>query len=141
MFMGWGKRSQDSEQAYLTPPAIKDKYADWFDPCPHPRPEGFDGLEVDWGEKAFVNPPWRNIRPWVEKAMAQSKQGCCVHMLLAVVTSTRVFHDLILPNAKIEFIRGDVKYWNVKSGKIAKFPSMFVVFEAQTSPACPDVSA
>ena len=103
----------------MTPPAIKDKYADRFDPCPHPRPEGFDGLEVDWGEKAFVNPPWRNIRPWVEKAMAQAKKGCCVHMLLAVVTSTRVFHDLIFPNAKIEFIRGDVKYFNVKSGKVA----------------------
>ena len=73
----------DKEQLFLTPKSIMSKYATFFDPSPHPRPDGFDGLRVDWGEHAFVTPPWGNIRPWVEKAILEREKGCCVHMLIA----------------------------------------------------------
>jgi hypothetical protein len=46
---------------YLTPPDLKRRiYGKWdlnFDPCPYPRPE-WDGLEVPWEGRAFVNPPY-----------------------------------------------------------------------------------
>ena len=62
------KKAAPTEQVYLTPLHIKGHYADWFDPCPHPHPP-WDGLELSWGDRAFCNPPWCNIRPWVEKAL------------------------------------------------------------------------
>ena len=69
----------DKEQIFLTPESIMSKYEGWYDPCPHPRHSGFDGLEVAWGQKAFVNPPWGNIRPWVEKALLERGKGCCAY--------------------------------------------------------------
>ena len=49
------------DQICLTPPHIKDLYSAWSDPCPYPTPL-WDGLEVEWGEKTFCNPPWRKIK-------------------------------------------------------------------------------
>ena len=48
---------------WATPPDMMDKlHAEFcfdFDPCPHPRPEGFDGLAVPWG-----NTIWYNFLKW-----------------------------------------------------------------------------
>ena len=74
------KKAAPTQQVYLTPEDIKSRYTDWFDPSPHPRP-AWDGLQVSWGERAFCNPPWCNIRPWVEKALQERDKGCVVHML------------------------------------------------------------
>ena len=91
-----------------------------FDPCPLGGEKSFDGLSVDWGNRNYVNPPYSNVRPWIEKAL---KGKLCV-LLLKVDTSKRVFHDLILPNAsEIRFLKGRIKF----TGKPAPFPSMLVV--------------
>lgn len=40
-----------------------------LDPCP--LKADFDGLQLDWnGRRVFCNPPYSEIRPWVEKAVA-----------------------------------------------------------------------
>ncbi len=65
---------------WLTP---KDLYAKLdaefhfdFDPCPHPRPEGFDGLTCDWGKSNYVNPPFgRGFSAWINKALAEAGKG------------------------------------------------------------------
>ena len=118
----------DKEQIFLTPASIMSKYEGWLDPCPHPRPSGFDGLQVDWGEKAFVNPPWGNVRPWVEKALLERRKGCCVHMLIAAKPTTRVFHDLIFPNAEVEWLRGSVPYHRLTDGTTVSLESCLVKF-------------
>ena len=121
----------DQEHILLTPCSILAQYEGWFDPCPHPRPEGFDGLQMSWGEKAFVNPPWRDVRPWVEKALLESGEGCCVHMLLAAKPTTRVFHHLIFPNAEVEWIRGRVPYHRVRDGKTLSLESCLIKLAAK----------
>mgnify|MGYP001464948791 CR=1 FL=1 len=124
-----------TQQVYLTPQDIKGRYTDWFDPCPHPRPV-WDGLQVSWGEHAFCNPPWGNIRPWVEKALQERERenGCVVHMLLPPATSTATWHDLIFPQAtRIIFLRRYTPYLRVSDGKTVAMPSCIVTFDGQTS--------
>jgi hypothetical protein len=48
------------DRAIITPPEfmaeLDAEFHFDFDPCPHPRPAGFDGLKVDWGRANYVNP-------------------------------------------------------------------------------------
>tara|TARA_R110002126_G_scaffold205608_2_gene352929 strand:+ start:1024 stop:1452 length:429 start_codon:yes stop_codon:yes gene_type:complete len=109
-----------------------------FDPCPINRPDGWDGLKMDWGQVNFINPPYsRKLKEaFVLKAIEESKKGKLCVMLLPVSTSTKLFHDHIKPNAKkIEFIKGRVKFIGVNSfgekvtTKCGMHDSMIVVFD------------
>ena len=44
-----------------------------FDPAPHPRPQGFDGLSpgTPWGKCNFLNPPFESLEPWVNRALEE----------------------------------------------------------------------
>ena len=72
---------------WVTPPEVMSQLdAEFhfdFDPCPHPRPEGFDGLVVPWGKRNWVNPPFMGgMVAWARKAVAEWKQGkLCVCMI------------------------------------------------------------
>lgn len=72
---------------WRTPPdmmmKLQDQYNFDFDPCPYPRPEGFDGLTVEWGERNWVNPPFTGgIMKWIRKAVAECKRGKISVMIL-----------------------------------------------------------
>lgn len=49
---------------WLTPPDLYAKldqeFAFDFDPCPYPRPEGYNSLVEEWGTSNYVNPPFSN---------------------------------------------------------------------------------
>lgn len=56
----------DGKHYWLTPPELYARLdAEFgpfdFDPCPHPLPEGFDGLTCEWGQRNYVNPPFGSI--------------------------------------------------------------------------------
>ncbi len=65
---------------WLTPPEVyaeldKEFHFD-FDPCPHPRPEGFDGLTCEWGKSNYCNPPFgKGWAKWVDKAILEASKG------------------------------------------------------------------
>ncbi len=96
-----------------------------FDPCP---PDAdFNGLEIEFKKRNFINPPYDQQKLWVKKAYEESlKNKICV-LLLPVRTDTKLFHELILPYAKeIRFIKGRLKFQQYKNS--APFPSMIVIF-------------
>jgi site-specific DNA-methyltransferase (adenine-specific) len=83
------------------------------DPCPLYGAENTnDGLVRDWGTSTFLNPPYSNPTPWVEKAYKESLKGKIVVGLLRGDTSTRWFHEWVLGKAEIRFIRGRLKFNN-----------------------------
>jgi hypothetical protein len=65
---------------WLTPPdllrQLNNEFHFDFDPCPYPRPDAFDGLAAEWGERNWVNPPFTGgVMAWVRKAMEQRARG------------------------------------------------------------------
>ena len=114
-----------------TPDWLMKIFEGWFDPCPD-NPVS-DGLKIDWKDKTYVNPPYSNPLPWVEKAIEESKKGKTIVMLLKVDTSTRWFAKLNEAKAKIFWLNGRIKFKNQETKlqqsqwKPAGFPSMLVV--------------
>lgn len=122
-------------QNWKTPKAFYEKLdAEFhfdFDPCP-PDPT-FDGLTVAWGQRNFVNPEYKYIKYWVEKAYTEWQKQKLVVMLIPSRTDTKVFHDYFWDSNKhqpywkieIRFIKGRLKFDEHKNS--APFPSMLVV--------------
>ena len=96
-----------------------------LDPCPlGGTDDGLAQLFCPWGgHRVFCNPPYRNQRPWLERA---NEADLAVYLIPAR-TDTRIFHDIILPTAReIRFIKGRLTFGNALHP--APFPSMVVVF-------------
>ncbi len=85
-----------------------------------------DGLKIEWGDKTYVNPPYSNPLPWVEKAIEENKKGHMIVMLLRVDTSTKWFAKLIEAKAQILWINGRLKH---HTGSSANFASMLVILK------------
>ena len=116
--------SQIVKDSYKSDEWILKMFEGWYDPCPlNDNPE-VDGLQIDWKDKTYVNPPYSNPLAWVEKAIEESNKGKMIVMLLRVDTSTKWFAKLIEAKAKIMWINKRLKH---HTGKPANFPSMLVV--------------
>jgi phage N-6-adenine-methyltransferase len=99
-----------------------------FDPCPaNPKT---NGLESDWGNINFVNPPYgKEIIRWIHKGYQESLKGKTVVFLLPSRTDTRWWHSYIMKADEIRFIRGRLKFDDQKNP--APFPSAIVVFRSK----------
>lgn len=93
-----------------------------------------DGLKQEWKGVVWMNPPYgREIGKWIEKASLESNRGgVIVVALLPARTDTRWFHDFIYNKAKVEFVKGRLKFGNSKNS--APFPSMIVIFNPTQPP-------
>ena len=107
------------------------------DPCPlRNNIDKFNGLTFEWGQRNFINPPYsRKLKEaFIKKAYTESQKGKLCVMLLPVSTSTKIFHEIILPNAEIRFLQGRVKFegYNSKgelvTDKTGMHDSMVVIF-------------
>lgn len=118
------KKSASLNPCWGTPPKLFKKLKkrfklDKFDPCPY-QPD-FDGLDIDWAERTFVNPPFDNLGDWIEKAYNEHRKGKLIVMLAPVRTHTTYFQRYVLPYASVEFIPGRIKFADLTNeGKIDK---------------------
>ena len=132
-------RNLNNHDNWQTPPELYDElnneFGFDFDPCP--LFAEFDGLNIKWGKRNFVNPPYsRKLKDaFVIKAIEESKRGKLCVCLLPVSTSTILFHEHIQPNAsEIRFSKGRVRFIGVNtfgekvSNKAGMHDSMIVIF-------------
>ena len=111
-----------------------------FDPCPlnknEIKPEN-NALLIDWGQRNYINPPYsiKLKKAFVLKALEESRKGKLCVLLLPVSTSTKLFHEIIKPNAnEIRFIQGRIKFIGINTkgqlvnNKSPMHDSMIVVF-------------
>lgn len=116
-------RNLDHKDDWATPPEFYEKlnkrFHFDFDPCPYMNDDKiFNGLFVQWKKSNYINPPYSREKKeaFIEKAYCESQYNgnLCV-MLLPVSTSTKVFHRLIKPYAKIEFVEGRIPFIGINS--------------------------
>lgn len=88
----------DGKHYWLTPPGLLDRLnAEFnfdFDPCPFPRPVGFNGLHVEWGKSSYVNPPFgaymddrgkmKGPTAWAKKAIFEFNKGKTVVLVYPI---------------------------------------------------------
>ncbi len=82
----------------------------------------FDGLEIEWEQYNFVNPPYSQISKWVDKALKEREKGKMSIMLLPARTDTKWFRKLYDNNSKFIFLTGRLHFNDTKEG--VPFPSM-----------------
>ena len=87
-----------------------------------------NGLLQNWSKDiCWMNPPYgREISKWIEKAYTESLKGAIVVCLIPSRTDTIYWHNWIFPHAKIEFLKGRLKFSNSKYP--APFPSAIVIY-------------
>ena len=84
-----------------------------FDPCPPDCDTAvFNGLAVEWDDCTFANIPYSQQlkEKFLWKGYEEAKKDKTVIILCPVSTSTKIFHELILPTATIEFLRGRLPF-------------------------------
>jgi len=129
-------RIVDKHFYWLTPPKllkqIRKEFGEFFDPCPYPRPEGFNGLEVEWGATNYVNPPFQKViengkrigfSDWIRKALQEQRKG---KTSLLVYPQFSWFHLLLTAKAEMRSL-GEVK-WLAPDGTVKKRSVPIVMF-------------
>jgi hypothetical protein len=114
---------------------LDDEFKFDFDPCP--LNADFDGLVIPWGKSNFVNPPYsRDLKPkFIQKAYEEYLLGKTCVLLIPSATGTKQFHEIILPNAEIRFLKGRIKFKGVNTkgeyvvNNVGKHDSMVVIFK------------
>lgn len=122
-----GSKNGIKNDSWKTDKWILDMFPNHYDPCPYNSKWDIDGLESDWSTEwlIFINPPYSNPLPWVEKAIAHKKEhNNTIVMLLKHDSSTKWYRLLHEAGANFLMIAGRLKY---QSSKSATFPSVMVV--------------
>lgn len=97
--MGFTNGNKDDGKHYwLTPPdlmkCLQLEFDFNYDPCPYPKPDDYDGLLEEWGDRSYVNPPFgsyidksgkkKGPTAWARKCIEQNKKGKRVVMVYPI---------------------------------------------------------
>jgi len=109
---------------WATPPEVFDplhrEFTFTLDPCATPTSakckkfftEADDGLAQSWaGQRVFMNPPYgKEVYDWTRKARDESHKGALVVGLLPASTDLKWWHEDVVGQAEVRFIRGRVRF-------------------------------
>jgi len=137
-----GYYNKSKTDSWTTPINLKNKLNeefnfDDFDPCPLNDNPDINGLEIEWADKTFVNPPYSKLGStkkggigWIEKAHIEAQKGKLIVLLVPARTCTVWFHNIVLKNKyEVRFIKGRLKFGDKKGS--APFPSILIIMKKQ----------
>lgn len=84
------------------------KCAAWFDE----RDNSLIKQWYDHGSRGFCNPPYSNIKPWIEKAMEEADKGFITVMLIPTPNGESHYHEIFVRAKSITFITGRIAFYN-----------------------------
>ena len=110
---------------------LDDEFHFYFDPCPCPRPDGYDSLQVDWGTVNYVNPPFRRHdgvdgqapTAFVRKAIQEQQKGKTSVLTLPVQS----YVNLLLESRAELRSAGRVRWLEVETREPSPSPSPIVI--------------
>ncbi|ATN95001.1 hypothetical protein [Leptospira phage LE3] len=111
-----------------------------FDPCPYPRPEGFNGLEIDWEGSSYVNQPFGVLREngkrvgataWWRKAKEENLKGKWVFLVFPV--HGWLLDAMMFCGASVHNL-GSVKWLATEDGSPAKGSNPIALFVLKGKP-------
>jgi hypothetical protein len=110
--------AKDGKHYWLTPKDVFEKLDEEFnfdfDPCPHPKPDDFDGLTAEWGMSNYVNPPFfEGISKWARKADEECKKGKTVVLVYPLDKAVMRLIEM----AKEVRNLGDIKWRSIEDGQ------------------------
>ena len=114
---------------WTTPEWLIDLFKGYYDPCPLNPIE--DGLNTNWKDYTYVNPPYSEPLKWVLKAIEENKKGKTIVLLLKLDSSTRWYKELVNANAHILLFNERLHY---SDSNPANFPSMLAILSAPAKP-------
>ena len=121
------------EKYWITPPEVYNPLAQEFhfdfDPCPYPKPEGYNSILVDWGKSNFVNPPfhrYHGVGPtaFVRKAIDEQANGKQTVLLLP----TQSYVNLLIEAGAELRSMGRVRWLHTETKMPSKSPSPITAF-------------
>jgi hypothetical protein len=123
----------DGKHYWLTPPdlyaALDAEFHFDFDPCPYPRPDGFDGLTCEWGRSNYANIPFgstihqgkkKGPTAWVRKAIMEWQKGKRVVLVYPVDKWVLMLLKAILGEHGQVRNLGDVRWCATEDGSQGK---------------------
>ncbi len=119
---------------WITPPelyqSLDGEFHFTFDPCPYPKPEGYNSLIVPWGRMNYCNPPFRKTEgnlhgptAFVRKAISEQKRGNSTVLLIPVQS----YINLLLEAGAELRPAGRTKFLEVETHEPLKSPSPTII--------------
>jgi hypothetical protein len=147
--LSWFYRSKNlrsvrtpSGRYWLTPTAVYRKldveFHFDFDPCPYPLPRGFNSLAMEWGQRNFVNPPFRRddviggkgVTAFIRKAISEQAKGKTSVVILPIFDYVAL---MLSAGAEIKLL-GRVSFCDVDSNRAAPHPANIAMFVLRGKP-------
>ncbi len=128
------KKNLVDSRFWLVPPELYDtldkEFKFDFDPCPYPYKR--DGIDIDWGNVNWVNPPFRRAdaenghgpTAFVRKAIEEQKKGKTSVLIIPVLSMLNLLFEA---GAEVRSA-GRVKWIDAKTGNRWKSPSNCALF-------------
>lgn len=101
-----------------------------FDPCPLGGKQQFDGLSINWGTSNYVNPPYSEIKKWLEKGVVEMKKGHRSVFLIPLRMTTKYWLKYVYPYAcEVRPIAGYIKFKGYEKIRGLNTPIGLVIYD------------
>ena len=75
---------------------IEIEFGKFYDPCP--LHANFNGLEGEWADLNYINPPYSSIKPFIMKAVEEMGKGKSSLVLVPFRPSSKYWNEYVWPN-------------------------------------------